>query len=77
MPTISELMKTANAQAEEAKRLNEQTQALQQQQQNITAGANALHARLDALQKPVIGSQVARVRWISYRMKWWQERKRV
>ena len=60
MPTISELMKTANAQAEEAKRLNEQTQALQQQQQNITAGANALHARLDALQKPVIGSQVGK-----------------
>ena len=53
-------MKTANAQAEEAKRLNEQTQALQQQQQNITAGANALHARLDALQKPVIGSQVGK-----------------
>ena len=60
MPTISELMKTANSQAEEAKRLNEQTQALQQQQQNITAGANALHARLDALQKPVIGSQVGK-----------------
>lgn len=60
MPTISELMKTANAQAEEAKKLNEQAQALQQQQQNITAGANALHTRLDALQKPVIGSQVGK-----------------
>lgn len=60
MPTISELMKTANAQAEEAKKLNEQAQALQQQQQNITAGANALHTRLDALQKPVVGSQVGK-----------------
>lgn len=58
MPTISELMKTANAQAEEAKKLNEQAQALQQQQQNITAGANALNTRLDALQKPVVGSQI-------------------
>lgn len=58
MPTISELMKTANAQAEEAKRLSEQAQALQQQQQNITAGANALNTRLDALQKPVVGSQI-------------------
>lgn len=60
MPTISELMKIANAQSEEAKKLNEQAQALQQQQQNITAGANALHTRLDALQKPVIGSQLGK-----------------
>ena len=53
-------MKTANAQAEEVRKLNEQTQALQQQQQNIAAGANALNTRLDALQKPVIGSQLGK-----------------
>lgn len=39
MPTISQLMKTANAQAEEVKKLNEQAQALQ---------------------KPVIGSQLGK-----------------